>query len=85
MFFTSFHFGTAGASLSSRGSMDFDLAAAVDKDEVKKSEAKEVEGIFGFGKKDKDKDKDTLTMIRSTTGLKKGFLSFFLFSQYNNS
>ncbi|KAK2831147.1 hypothetical protein Q7C36_016233 [Tachysurus vachellii] len=36
--------------------MDFDLNAAVDNDSVKKSEASEVEGVFGFGK-DKDKEK----------------------------
>ncbi|KAG7322059.1 hypothetical protein KOW79_014917 [Hemibagrus wyckioides] len=63
------------ASLSSGGTMDFDLGAAVDKDSVKKSEANEVEGIFGFGKKDKDKDKDKSMMIRKTTWLKKNFFS----------
>lgn len=37
----------------------FTLSAfpAVGDDEVKKSEGKQVEGIFGFGKKDKDKEK----------------------------
>lgn len=32
--------------------------SAVGDDEVKKSEGKQVEGIFGLGKKDKDKSKD---------------------------
>lgn len=31
-------------------------SAAVGEDEVKKQDGKEVEGIFGFGKKDKDKE-----------------------------
>nr|XP_021322184.1 mediator of RNA polymerase II transcription subunit 19a-like isoform X1 [Danio rerio] len=38
--------------------MDFDLAAAVGDEEVKKKEGKQVEGIFGKKDKDKHKSKD---------------------------
>jgi len=34
---------------------------------VKKSEGKQVEGIFGFGKKDKDKSKDKVKFITIET------------------